>query len=95
MGLCDAAELRLPVAVEDDRVDVALCASPSARGLSLDVLKFTCAVDPVGLKGSSIAFTGCTSALFRVIAAVMISQALSARSGYTSCAGYVPPLQTR
>ena len=59
----------------------------ASQRLVLDVLKFTCAVEPVGLNESSSAFTGYSLARLLVMAAVMISQALSAKSWYMSCAG--------
>src|SRR5438093_12120136 len=61
-----------------------------------DVGNRTYAVDPDGLYGSSSALTGrCRSSSLAVIAAVIRLQAISARSWYSSKAGYVPPLQTR
>ena len=60
-----------------------LRASVSHR-LVLVVVKFTCAVEPVGLKGSSNALTGYPFAWLLVMPAVMISHALSANSWYMS-----------
>ena len=86
MRLGDAAELGLPVAVEDDPVDVAasrirLPAVRLRRG-EVDVARRAGRV-----VGSSSALIGRSPTNARVIAAVIRSQAMSASSWYMSCAG--------
>ena len=86
MSFCDSAEFGFPVTVQNNPVDVA---TPRVGfvPVRLVVLKFTCAVEPTGLYGSSTAFTGRLPISARVMAAVIRSQAMSASSWYMSCAG--------
>ena len=53
VGFGDAAELGFPIAVEDDPVDMVLRRGVGLPAVSRDVLNRTCAVEPVGLYGSS------------------------------------------
>ena len=65
------------------------------RYVGLDELKLTCFVESLGLNGSSIAFTGLSPIWDLVMAAAILSHAISAMDRYMICAGYVPPLHMR
>ena len=52
-------------------------------------------MESLGLKGSSIALTGLSPTCDLVMAAAILSHAMSAMDSIMSCAGYVPPLHMR